>query len=643
MAVAKKNTAAVIVLFVVAVLFFITILCFALFLDDSATQSKIIDDDVEYTRMDVSVDFDADRTCFVKNSFSARFKTYKHGIIVDIPVNSGEKVRGLKVDCALPYEVGYEAGRKLVYVKIGDPDRIQPSGYVLDCTIAYDYITPEHKSGSDILAFMPIGGGWASPIQDARVTVTYPVAPDFSADDLDYGIYIGGRKIEDGAQGVSWSADNKTVTVDAGRLAAYNGVEIAYKMPDGTLENHYDLGWIGIVIAASVLFAAAVVVMIVFGRDKPLTPVLEFYPPRVTGKSGRSRYMLPVQMGKIIDGTCSAEDVTSLIFYWASKGFLAIDDREDGTYLRRLSEVDEVTQYERRFFEALFAKAKCNEKGERELKITSDGKLASAVSAVSSAVNAEYRGKFYKSKFTAISAAMSVLCGLLGVLSAVLVTLSVSARLFNFGGFLVVLPVFISALLGALINRYWFKLPQHKRRLYIALYSAVTVLLSVAVMFIIPTDAMSWWGKIPFALLLGGAAAIAPFITVRSEYYTEQLNSVMGFRDFIRDAEKERLEQLLEENPQYYYDILPYANVLGVSDIWADKFKDITVPPPAYYTSTHSVLFDIFMFRSITRSIGRSISAVPKSNSGSFSSGGGFGGGGGFSGGSFGGGGGRSW
>ena len=49
----------------------------------------------------------------------------------------------------------------------------------------------------------------------------------------------------------------------------------------------------------------------VLGKDKPLTPIVDFYPPRIDDGKGNKRHMLPVQMGKIIDGTCSATDVTS--------------------------------------------------------------------------------------------------------------------------------------------------------------------------------------------------------------------------------------------------------------------------------------------------------------------------------------------
>ena len=49
-----------------------------------------------------------------------------------------------------------------------------------------------------------------------------------------------------------------------------------------------------------------------------------------------------------------------------------------------------------------------------------------------------------------------------------------------------------------------------------------------------------------------------------AEAFVKQLNEIIGFKNFIKLAEKNQLEKMLEQDPQYYYHILPYAQVLGV-------------------------------------------------------------------------------
>ncbi len=129
----------------------------------------------------------------------------------------------------------------------------------------------------------------------------------------------------------------------------------------------------------------------------------------------------------------------------------------------------------------------------------------------------------------------------------------------------------------------------------------------------------------------------------RTEYGTKILGEVNGFKKFLETAEKDKLESLVHDDPSYFYNILPYAYVLGVSDAWIKQFEGIAIAPPDWYESADT--FDYYRFnRSLNRTIhsaSRVMNSVPQSSSGS-SSGGGFSGGG-FSGGGSGGGGGSSW
>jgi heme/copper-type cytochrome/quinol oxidase subunit 2 len=56
------------------------------------------------------------------------------------------------------------------------------------------------------------------------------------------------------------------------------------------------------------------------------------------------------------------------------------------------------------------------------------------------------------------------------------------------------------------------------------------------------------------------------------------ISQVKGYKDFLEVAEKKQLEALVEKNPHYFYDILPYAYVLGVSNKWIKDFEKIKIP-----------------------------------------------------------------
>ncbi len=644
-------------MFAAAVIFFIAIVVFTLFVPDGDTYGHGISDyGMQFNRMSVNVEWNDDRSCKLTQNLEVKFFENSHGIYIDIPVNSGEKVRNLKIETSpyVPYSLEHESGNRIVRAIVGNPDRYfgphASQGDTLRCVVTYDYITPKHKSGDDILALMAIGKGWTSPVVSADVTVTFPAAPDTAATDMNYGIYIDGSAASAGE--VAWSNGGKTVKITVAQketpvgtyaLMPFTGVEIAYKMPDDTLKSRFDTECILTVIIGAVLLISVVLLMTFLGKDKPLTPIVDFYPPRIDDGKGNKRHMLPVQMGKIIDGTCSATDVTSLVFYWASEGYLAIDERADGTYLRKLKDVCEVELYERKLFNRIFSYGSENADGEVEVSIDKlSGKIGKTVTETANAVSAQYKGKLFKRGYTLLAVGISVVCALFGIITAVVATLRVGSGFFNLFGGAVIIPVGITAICGSIICRYYFKLNEKKRRVLIGLYFAMAVLLAVGVSFVVPADVMGIFERVVFALTLGASSALAPFLTARTEYYDEQLNGILGFRNFLRDAEKERLELLLADDPQYYYNILPYANVLGVSDIWEEKFKDLALEPPTYYRGTGMTVFNYMVIHNLTRSIGTSLTYVPSSNSGSFSSGGGHSGGG-FSGGSFGGGGGGRW
>lgn len=130
----------------------------------------------------------------------------------------------------------------------------------------------------------------------------------------------------------------------------------------------------------------------------------------------------------------------------------------------------------------------------------------------------------------------------------------------------------------------------------------------------------------------------------RTEYGTKMLGRIKGFKTFLETVEKEKLESLVMKNPNYFYDILPYTYVLGVSDKWIKKFETISLQSPDWYSTSNDFNFSSFeKFMNSTMSSAQNVmSSSPHSSSGGSSSGGSSSGGS-SSGGGSGGGGGGSW
>lgn len=119
---------------------------------------------------------------------------------------------------------------------------------------------------------------------------------------------------------------------------------------------------------------------------------------------------------------------------------------------------------------------------------------------------------------------------------------------------------------------------------------------------------------IAFISLFG--SALFSFIMGRKTEYGETITArVLGFRNYIDKAEKEQLEKLVESNPTYFYNILPYAYSMNISQKWVKHFENIPLPKVDMGNFDY---YDIIAFRSISDSVN-----YPALSSGSSSGGGG--------------------
>ena len=138
----------------------------------------------------------------------------------------------------------------------------------------------------------------------------------------------------------------------------------------------------------------------------------------------------------------------------------------------------------------------------------------------------------------------------------------------------------------------------------------------------------------------------AMFMEKRTPETNKLQEKILGLRMFLVNAEQDRINTLVDENPDYFFNVLSYAYVLGVTDKWAKQFENVMMKKPGWYESSH--MNTHFMPSAFTRSFTNSVNSMrstmsSRPSSSSSGSGGYSGGGGGFSGGGGGGGGGGSW
>lgn len=153
-----------------------------------------------------------------------------------------------------------------------------------------------------------------------------------------------------------------------------------------------------------------------------------------------------------------------------------------------------------------------------------------------------------------------------------------------------------------------------------------------------------WLGS---GLIASGIVLISfgVFMSKKTKKGTLLYQKLLGFKEFIKSVEKERLAEFLKEDENYFDKVLPYAIVFDMADKWKDKLKGLEVPPPKWFSGNYAgANFNTMMFmNSLDHSMNQMTHTFFSAPSSSATSGGSFSGGSGFSGGGFGGGGGSSW
>jgi predicted membrane protein DUF2207 len=200
------------------------------------------------------------------------------------------------------------------------------------------------------------------------------------------------------------------------------------------------------------------------------------------------------------------------------------------------------------------------------------------------------------------------------------------------------LPGIRDALYGELVSGGYFSTnPEDTRKIF--KWTGIGIM--VAAFFLIPH-----WGM-KLSVFASGLFVLifSRFMPRKTKKGSLAREEILGFREFINRAERDRIERLAKDDPTLFDRVLPYALVFGLGDRWAEAFHDMYKNPPSWYDSPR--YGNVFSSQVFVMDLGRSLHVMNNtfvstpSRSGGYSGGSGFGGGG--SGGGFGGGGGGSW
>lgn len=612
-------------------------------------QADIANGDAGYTVKNYKVDMNVreNASAYINEEIDVDFDGYHHGIYRWIPLtlkldlndgtNKNTLYSSIKIDDISVASDMFETENKIEskVIKIGDPSKTitGKKRYKLSYTIKqYE----DQIKGYDLFYCNLIPFHNEATVENAEITVVMP--KKFDRDRIRLVVGKSGDLTSDAKYGkdVKYEVKGNTVIVKStAKLPPGTGITMALTLPEGYFQGamSHTLYFVILYILFALIAAASIFMWFKYGRDRKIVQTVEFEPPE---------NISPAELGYIIDGNADKKDVISLLFYFAQQGYLEIrqEDKHDFTLIKKSDLSPGAKAYERTFFDGLF-------ENREEVKISElEGEFYDTYDLTKTLIEKEFSSKSKKIFPGSVSfARMAVFAlGILGFAAiGIFMYFSIRRTMLIFKMAIAVITIFAGLFTGVMAQDNYYSYDKKK----IIIYNAVslgTTIFSATLMFFTVRE---YFNNITLAILsiimMGCLYFSARFMQSRTKFGAEIFGKILGFKEFIKIAEKDRIEKIIETNPEYFYDILPYAYVMGLSKKWCKKFEGIAIEPPTWWTGAGDYgrfnMFDAMIMYSMLNNCSTSFDNtfnIPASDGGAFSDGGGFSAGGGFGGGGMG-------
>ena len=589
---------------------------------------------------DVNIIVNSNNTFDITETITAYFNTPKHGIFRTIPLSnkivrldgstSTNRTQVTNLSVSDEYSVSRENGN--YKIQIGSASRTLTGEKTY--TIKYTYnLGKDPIKDYDELYYNIIGSEWDTVIGNLTFNIMMP--KEFDASKLGFSKGKVGSTNNDG---INYTVNGNTISGSYdGVLNKGEALTVRCELPEGYFVDA------GLAVNSNIylMFIIPIATLIIsfllwfiFGRDNRVVETVEFYPPEGFNS---------LEVGFLYKGKANSKDVVSLLIYLANKGYIKISDntdeslfsKADGFKITKLKDYDGNDANERLFLGGLFKDTAVS--GEVTKDELYDKFYVTTNKILDNINDKENKNKIFEKKASRKSIIVVIL-----ILISLFTTVAIPTLDYAGTGE-VAITLFICAFyIPFYAVGFYSKVPLLFRIVWLGftIFHSSVFFSTLPIKDAVTSEPIYLIGVIVGVLCLIGMILCFKFMPKRTPYGNEILGKIRGFKNFLETAEKDKLEAMVNCNPTYFYDILPFTYVLGVSDKWIKKFETINMQAPSWYDGHDA--FSVAAFGTFIGSTMTSAQSVMASSSSSSSSGGSSSGGG-SSGGGSGGGGGGSW
>lgn len=519
--------------------------------------SAAVDSTVSSASTEVHVG--SDGSCTVDMHFSFKIRDDKLTLELLLPANA----KNVRVNGSLKTPASTADGLKLTFSDFSDGSL--DIGFRLENAVTQD---------GDVLTLeAPLLTGLNLPIEKFAFSVSFPSEPTQRPS------FVSGYSGADIASAIALKTRGSTVSgsCDA-RLNDRETLVVRYRgdremFSDFRADTRLLDGW---QLLLTLLFVAA--------AGYYLVALLPRIPKKVRAVSP------PEGLGAGDIGTCltgCGTDLTMMVFSWAELGYLSIrmDKRGRVRLQKRMDMGTERSEFENKAFRALFERHGAVDGSSMHYAL-----LYRRIAKKSPLLRQIYRSRSGNPQIVRIlGVAAGAVCGVL-----------LSRRTYTAGVGTVLLALLLAAVCGALSHLIHYGsrcIPLgNKRALWIGGAAAIAWLLLGVLLDALVLSALMVLAQVLLGLLaaLGGR---------RSAVGEEYLAQIRGLRAHLTHGSLFDMQQCSEKNPNYFFDLMPYALALGVEQSFARRFGKIRLSECAYLDTAQEQALGATQWASLLRQV----------------------------------------
>lgn len=435
----------------------------------------------------------------------------------------------------------------------------------------------DKNKNADFFSLDLLPTNWAAPVEHAKIKVNLP--HDFEWDDLQF--YAGQFGTSDTDKKIKYSTkkNDNQVILTGNNLPNNFGITIKADLPDGYWEDPLDNNWadnLALMITGGITLLI-ILMWLIGGRD----PKFKYTEEKQPVKS-----LLPADVGYILNGKLRIREMIAMLLYLAENGNMRISRYEPKKYrFFRLKQPQSEERFVRNAFDAMFENVYENRAIEMEAFIP---RLQTVMVNMEINIKSGYSSSdmFACTMLSRVLRIFSILLfscavGAVSLLTDIYQYIEISYSYAASVTMLTLITLVISC--GIYDRRLEFKTATYRTLMTISAVMYASVITAVTTRLYEATQRLHF----PAAIFFVAAVAMLFIILMRSRApgNAKFASQLLSLRRFIRRATSRDVEKLQNEDPNYYYRVMPYAYLFAELPKWSRTFMWLRIKPPEWFTN----------------------------------------------------------